>query len=144
MMTSLSTSIVLATVWFTLPATAMAELYKCPSKTGGIEYSDTPCANAARRDGDRWINVDAERRQKEAEARREKERLNREATSIAPQQSPSSGNDLFGQPQRLCSALASEVPIHLSQPTGCVHACAFWSANEGFSGGSDDVTTART
>lgn len=108
MKTSLSTSLVFATVCFTLPTAAMAELYKCPSKTGSIEYSDTPCANAARRDGDKWINVDAERKQREAETRQEKEHFDREASSVAPQQSPNIGNDPFEQPQRLCSALASE------------------------------------
>jgi hypothetical protein len=108
MKTSLFTSLVLATLCFTPPTTAMAELYKCPSKTGGIEYSDTPCSNAARRDGDKWVNVEAERRQKEAEARREEERLDHEAKSFAAQQSAGIANASFEQPQRLCSALTSE------------------------------------
>lgn len=108
MKTSLFTSLVLATICLTPPTTAMAELYKCPSKTGGIEYSDTPCPNAARRDGDKWMSVEAERRQKEAEARREKERLDHKAESLAAQQSAGIVNDLFERPQHLCSALTSE------------------------------------
>lgn len=108
MKTSLFTPLVLATLCSTPPSTAMAELYKCPSKTGGMEYSDTPCSNAARRDGDKWVNVEAERNQKEAEARREKARLDREGQTFATQQLVGSVNSPFEQPERLCSALASE------------------------------------
>src|SRR4051794_36796411 len=39
---------------------------------------------------------------------------------------------------------ASLGAIRVSQPTGCVQACARCSGNDGFSGGSVEVTTART
>lgn len=107
MKTSLITSIVLATLCY-VATNATAELYKCRSNTGGVEYSDAPCPSAARREGDQWVKVEGEQKQKEAEAKRVKERIEREAKSSVIQQSASVADDFFGQPQRFCSALASD------------------------------------
>jgi Family of unknown function (DUF6030)/Domain of unknown function (DUF4124) len=107
MKTPLITTVVLATLCF-VATNAAAELYKCRSNTGGVEYSDAPCPSAARRDGDQWVKVEAEQKQKEAEAKRVKERIEREAKSSFIQQSASVADDFFGQPQRFCSALVSD------------------------------------
>jgi Family of unknown function (DUF6030)/Domain of unknown function (DUF4124) len=107
MKTPLITTVVLATLCF-VATNATAELYKCRSNTGGVEYSDAPCPSAARRDGDQWVKVEAEQKQKEAEAKRVKERIEREAKSSVIQPSASVADDFFGQPQRFCSALVSD------------------------------------
>jgi hypothetical protein len=65
---------------------ALAAPYKCKTNDGRIEFSDMPCSNGFRQEGNRWIDVEAERKQKHLE-----ERLRREARARQGKKSDSSG-----------------------------------------------------
>lgn len=56
-----------------------AALYKCQHSNGKIEYSDSPCPNALRKNADRWENMDEEKkREQERIQKEEQERVNAE------------------------------------------------------------------
>lgn len=64
---------------------ALAAPYKCKTNDGRIEFSDMPCSSGFRQEGNRWIDVEAERKQKHLE-----ERLRREARARQDKKNDSS------------------------------------------------------
>ena len=66
-----------------LSGIASAEMYKCKKVSGGVEYSDSPCASGYRWDKDRWVSVEADIKRrheeeilrKETESRQRKEQI---------------------------------------------------------------------
>lgn len=75
---------------------AMAAPYKCKTSNGRIEYSDMPCSGGFRQEGNRWVDVEAERKQERSE-----ERLRRE--SKAKQEK-----------KNVSSSLATNEPVYSS------------------------------
>ena len=58
-------------------ASAHAEMYKC-NKGGRVEYSDVPCQNALRKEGDQWVDVATEQRKKREDDRKAQEQKERQ------------------------------------------------------------------
>lgn len=61
------------------PVAASAGLYKCKSPNGAVQWSDSPCPNTAPRVGEKWEAMEAERKQREASERQEREIANQAA-----------------------------------------------------------------
>ena len=107
-------------------------IYKCPTKNGGITYSNTPCESGARKDGDTWVNLNDEREQKarQDELRRdaiEKARTQRDKAQI--HYAPDSGIAIeSGTPttsKSMQSRFRCDGRIHCSQMTSCEEATFF-------------------
>lgn len=69
----------------------MAAPYKCKTSDGRIEFSDMPCSSGFRQEGNRWIDVEAERKKMHLE-----ERLRREARARQEKKNDSSSLDTNG------------------------------------------------
>jgi hypothetical protein len=64
-----------------LPLTSHSAVYRCVGADGQTTYSDIPCSNALRKEGDDWVDVEAENRRTQQEAV-EEARQKREAREI--------------------------------------------------------------
>ena len=70
-------------ILFLFPFFAEAAVYKCPNEKGTIVFSDKPCEDALRKDGNKWINVEEEKRQiNEKKRQLEEEKRKRDAEII--------------------------------------------------------------
>ena len=65
-------TILVAVMVVYVPA-AIAAPYKCKTNDGHIEFTDMPCSSGFRQEGDRWIDVDAERKQKHSVERMQRD-----------------------------------------------------------------------
>ena len=45
------------------PAIAFSAVYKCSNEKGNIVFSDKPCENALRKDGNKWTDVEQEKKE---------------------------------------------------------------------------------
>lgn len=71
-------TILVAVMVVYVPA-AIAAPYKCKTNDGHIEFTDMPCSSGFRQEGSRWVDVEAERKQKHlAERMRREARLRQE------------------------------------------------------------------
>jgi hypothetical protein len=110
---------------------AMATIYKCPTPSGVFEYTSIPCANGFRKEGEQWIDIAAERKQRiaAAEARKmrseneNKPQITSEETSSATLPNPSKPENSASTSNS--SSFRCDGRTHCSQMTSCDEAKYF-------------------
>ncbi|MEW6764473.1 MAG: excalibur calcium-binding domain-containing protein [Pseudomonadota bacterium] len=115
-----------------LAGVAHAAIYKCPSKSGGVEYSTTPCELGSRKEGDTWVNLEDEKKQRarQEELRKEaldKARAQREkgSESYAPLSYPDTQPSAPNGSHTMTSRFQCDGRTHCSQMTSCEEATFF-------------------
>jgi len=64
----------------------VAKIYKCPSKDGGITFSQTPCPNGFEKEKGQWVSLEKKRKIKKDKEIAEKKRIAKETARIATEE----------------------------------------------------------
>jgi len=113
-----------------LPFQSFAGIFKCPMPSGVFEYTSISCANGFRKEGDQWIDIAAERKQRIAAAEERKMRSENESklqitsaetSAVLPNPSKPESSAPGNKP----SPFKCDGRTHCSQMTSCDEAKFF-------------------